>query len=389
MSPVGDGVVSLTKFYRLRDLVGELARVVPGMTAERVRDVLGAGQHSHRELADDLLLYESGGVVDDPLLQACRSQSESAPALVWVALVMADHRVAKIVETYLTGPNGKLVEDHFNTGKLETALKGVVGEDRGTRKSATNILSYLRDSRLVLPTTHGKTVVGIGHTYATAPFVRDATRYILFRLQHFQLPHPVDRDDPSVAIAIKANHWLNLTPEEWRAAYDGTSPDIFAEPPPPEPSLGDAPPIASEVEVEAQNTESYEVSGQTTRTAVRREQTLVIAYKQWMEDPVRGSHIVRFRIRPPDTPAHLFNDIYDKTRNNLIEGKADASRPSIRMAIGQLMDYRRFAPAGVRLAVLTKRRPHSDLEALLKYVGIGCIWKTDDGFEDNADGGFV
>src|SRR5439155_21187044 len=139
-------------------------------------------------------------------------------------------------------------------------------------------------------------------------------------------------------------------------------PDVIPQsPPPPRPPHGATPPSASEVAVEAHNIESYEVSGQTTRTAVRREQALVIAYKQWMEDLHRGSEIVRFRFRPPQTPAHLFNDIYDKTRNNLIEGKADASRPSIRMAIGQLMDYRRFAPAGVRLAVLTERRPHRDL----------------------------
>lgn len=120
---------------------------------------------------------------------------------------------------------------------------------------------------------------------------------------------------------------------------------------------------------------------------MRREQPLVIAYKAWME--ARGSTIVRFRFRPPGTPAHLYNDVYDSTRGNLIEGKADASRPSIRMAIGQLMDYRRFAPAGAKLAVLTELRPHSDLEALLTSMGIACIWRDGTSFEDNAGGAFV
>jgi len=388
MSPVGNGVLSLTKFYSLRRLAVELAGVAPGMTPEQVRNTLGT---MHHELADDLVLYEAGVSVDDPLLQACRSGSASALALVWVALVMADHRLAEIVETYLTDGNGKLVHANFNTDKLETALTGVLTGGVGTRKPATNILSYYRDTDLVVPTTHGGTIVGFTSTNDTSPFVRDAVRYIMFRLQHLQLPHPVDRDDADVALAVKANHWLNLTPAEWRAAYDGTRPDVIVTPPPPAPTPGTPtpapPPVTTEVGVEAHNTETFEVSGQTTRTALRREQPLVLAYKVWME--ARGSTIVRFRFRPPSTPAHLYNDIFDKTRGNLIEGKADASRPSIRMAIGQLMDYRRFAPPGARLAVLTERRPQPDLEALLTSLGIGCIWRDGGNFEDNDGGTFV
>lgn len=388
MSPVGSGVLSLTKFYSVRDLPGELARVAPGMTHEQVQDVLG---YMHKQLHDDLVLYDAGGAVDDPLLQACRSKSTSAPALLWIALVMADHRLAKIVETYLTGPNGKLVPDHFNTDKLETALGGLLPANVGKRKPATNILSYYRDSDLVEPITYGGTIVGAKAQTATAPFVRDAVRYILFRLQHLILPYPAGSgDDADIALGVKANHWLNLTPKEWRAAFDGTRPDATPNPPSPPPPprrTPKPPPVATEVEVEAHNTESYEVSGQTTRTAVRREQPLVIAYKAWMQK--KGSKIVRHKFRPPNTPAHLFSDIYDKTRNNLIEGKADASRPSIRMAVGQLLDYRRFAPSGAKLAVLTDRRPHQDLEDFLGTLEIACIWKTEAGFEDNAGGDFT
>ena len=384
MSPVGNGILSLTKFYRLRDLVGELALVAPGMTPDQVRGVLASG---HQELADDLVLYESGAAVDDPLLQACRSRSASALPLIWVALTMADHRLAEVVERYLTNGDGKLVPGHFDTGGLEGALGKVLPPGTGTRKPATNILSYLRDSGLVDPVTHGGTIVGIGRTTDASPYVRDTVRYLLFRLQHLGIPYPLDRDDAEVGLALSANHWLNLTSEAWRAAYHGTPPEQPSPPPAPSPPSGQASAMTSEVEVEAQNTETYEVSGQTSGTAVRREQTLVTAYKVWMD--ARGSEIVRFRIRPPGTPAHLYNDAYDKVRNNLIEGKADATRPSVRMAIGQLMDYRRFAPSGVKLAVLTNRRPHPDLELLLRSLGIACIWRSDDGFEDNADGAFV
>ena len=386
LSPVGGGIFSLTKFYRLRELLSELAHIAPGMTPEQVRDVLGVG---HKELADDLILYESGQVVDDPLLQACRSRSESAPVLLWVALIMADHRLAQIVEEFLTDASGRLLGDHFNTDELEEALENVLPKNVGTRKPATNILSYFRDSGIVVPTTHGGTIVGIDGAADTRPFVRDAIRYVLFRLQHLQEPYPADLDDAEVALVVRANHWLNLTHEELMAAYEHTPIDVVTDAPAPAPTppTGSPPPIATEVQVEAHNTESYEVSGQTTRTAIRREQPLVLAYKKWMQG--RGSEIVRHKFRPPNVPAHLFNDLYDKTRNNLIEGKADASRPSIRMAIGQLMDYRRYAPDGARLAVLTPHRPHRDLEDLLGTLEIASIWRIDDGFADNDDGAFV
>ena len=385
MSPIGSGILSLTKFYGLRDLVEELAQVAPGMNPDQVRDLFGGAR---RELADDVVLYDQSGVViDDPLLQACRSGSESALALVWVALAMADTRLAGIVENFLTADNGKLIAARFDADRLEAQLGRVLPKSRRTRKPATNILSYLRDSGLVEPRIYGGTIIGINRAKDTAPFVRDAVRYILFRLQHFGEDYPTDRDDADVAIHFKANHWLNLTPEEFRAAFEGSRPDVVTQAPPPAPPPGEPPPIAAEVEVEAHNTESFEVSGQTTHTAVRREQPLVLAYRARMEE--RGSTIVRLKFRPPNTPAHLFNDIYDKTRNHLIEGKADASRPSVRMAIGQLMDYRRFVD-DARLAVLTERRPQRDLEDLLTRLGIACIWRTEDGgFVDNADGAFV
>ena len=59
------------------------------------------------------------------------------------------------------------------------------------------------------------------------------------------------------------------------------------------------------------------------------------------------------------------------------------------MAIGQLADYRRFAPAGAKLAVLTELRPHADLEELLETAGVACIWRNGADFEDNAKGTFV
>jgi hypothetical protein len=53
----------------------------------------------------------------------------------------------------------------------------------------------------------------------------------------------------------------------------------------------------------------------------------------------------------------MFCDVYDATAGLLIETKGTVAREALRMAIGQLMDYRRFAPDGTKLAVLVPEKP--------------------------------
>jgi hypothetical protein len=142
------------------------------------------------------------------------------------------------------------------------------------------------------------------------------------------------------------------------------------------------------VPVEANSTESFLVSVEPREAeAVRREQALVHAYKTWIER--RGSTITRLRCVPAGELHALYNDIFDEGRNNLIEAKGSATRASLRMAIGQLADYVRFAPTGVARAVLTEDRPRPDLEALLVGQGISSVWHVGSSFEDNADGRFT
>jgi hypothetical protein len=383
VSPVGTGVLSLTKFYRLRELTDELAQVVPGMNAVEVRALLGAG---HEELVDDLVLYRDGRVVDaDPLLNASRAHARYARQLVWVALVMADHRLAGVVETILTDADGHLIGARFNTDDLERRLANVLpGQE--ARKPATNILSYLRDAGIVDPETHGNSIVGIHALNATAPAVPAAVEYVAFRLNHLRLPHPAAADPCAEALAVLANRWLLLSPDEFRVAYHAA---IAVHPPPlPPPPPPPAFPVTTEVPVEAYNTETYEIAAHDETLGRRQEQPLVLAYKAWME--VRGSTIVRLRFRPPGVADDLYCDLYDKTRNSLIEAKADQRRSALRMAIGQLADYARYAPVPPpERAVLTPRRLHPDLEALLETVGIASIWRSADRFYDNAGGRFT
>jgi hypothetical protein len=76
----------------------------------------------------------------------------------------------------------------------------------------------------------------------------------------------------------------------------------------------------------------------------------------------------------------LVRDYDRKSRDLLIEAKPDADRGSIRIAIGQLLDYRRFLKrsAASDLAVLTILPPSPSYIELLEELQITALWYTDE-----------
>lgn len=71
----------------------------------------------------------------------------------------------------------------------------------------------------------------------------------------------------------------------------------------------------------------------------------------------------------------LLTDLYDISAHVLYELKSDSSREAVRMAIGQLLDYRRhIVPADPALAVLLPDEPHEDLRSLLDSVNITLVY---------------
>jgi hypothetical protein len=83
----------------------------------------------------------------------------------------------------------------------------------------------------------------------------------------------------------------------------------------------------------------------------------------------KGSDVVRYMMRLEDEAKPLFCDLYDKTRNNLIETKGSAARDAVRMAIGQLADYSRFVDSTPHLAVLFPARPAEGLGGASAVAG--------------------
>jgi hypothetical protein len=145
-------------------------------------------------------------------------------------------------------------------------------------------------------------------------------------------------------------------------------------------------PAVEDVPVESQWTEKAFVEpSREPYEAERREQQLVIALRDHLR--TRQHEVCRLKIVPPGEAKPLFSDLLDRTTGTLVEAKGSTERGAIRMAIGQLADYKRFMdPPPNHLAVLLPSRPRPDLQALLTEEHIEVIWPTDGGFDDTTDG---
>ena len=133
------------------------------------------------------------------------------------------------------------------------------------------------------------------------------------------------------------------------------------------------------VKVEAQHVEQFQVSvpGQDIEVT-RREQSLVLAFRDHIES--QGHTVTRGKYQPDGSDSPLASDLVDETEGVLYEAKGHVRRASVRMAIGQLLDYRRFEPPSTRLAVLLPCKPDEDLIDLILTVPASAVWRTSDGF---------
>ncbi len=106
--------------------------------------------------------------------------------------------------------------------------------------------------------------------------------------------------------------------------------------------------------------------------AERREQKLVLAFQGYLEK--LGRNVVRLKIVPEGEAKPLFCDLIDRSTNTLYEAKGTIERGAIRMAIGQLIDYRRFVEPRPKLAVLLPAEPRKDLQDLLHEASVTVVW---------------
>lgn len=104
-----------------------------------------------------------------------------------------------------------------------------------------------------------------------------------------------------------------------------------------------------------------------------------------------GHSVSRQRLLPSGEARPIITDLFDATTGTLVEAKGSVERNAVRMAIGQLFDYRRlFDPGEVKhLAALFPTEPRTDLRALLSEQGIVVIYRTETGFHDSTGGSLV
>lgn len=114
-----------------------------------------------------------------------------------------------------------------------------------------------------------------------------------------------------------------------------------------------------------------------SRVTGRPEAGLVSRYLDWLVGAGRRL-VPRHRISVPGVKGYLFTDMFDALTFELVEAKSSARRDSVRLAIGQLLDYARFVSYR-RLAVLLPSRPEDDLCDLLTSLGIACIYEAGPG----------
>ena len=127
---------------------------------------------------------------------------------------------------------------------------------------------------------------------------------------------------------------------------------------------GTTAPSIEDVPIEARNTERFmsTPSGEP-REAERAEAALVHRYLAHLA--AKGIAVSRKKYRAGQVRP-MFCDLWVQDRHALIEAKNSDSREALRMAIGQLYDYRRFHEPPVRLAVLLPHQPESRPSPSLK-----------------------
>lgn len=141
--------------------------------------------------------------------------------------------------------------------------------------------------------------------------------------------------------------------------------------------------VLEAIPVEEQWTEqAFVAPGREAGESERREQALLVAFRDHLLN--QGHDVCRLKIVPPGEAKPLFCDLIDRSTNTLVEAKGTVERGSIRMAVGQLLDYSRFVEPAPRLAVLLPSLPRADLSEYLKSAGVDVIWRDGKRFLDSA-----
>ena len=132
------------------------------------------------------------------------------------------------------------------------------------------------------------------------------------------------------------------------------------------------------------DSEVFSSQGKLTKTDIeikQREKILVKKYRKYLIDNKLGTFKIN-KIKIPEEKGILETDGWIVESETLIEAKASSERENIRMAIGQLLDYKRYSPIPKKLAILLPNLPKSDLVELLHSLDIDIIYEEGEKFSE-------
>lgn len=137
-------------------------------------------------------------------------------------------------------------------------------------------------------------------------------------------------------------------------------------------------PAALLVATEVDSTYFYETKGTLPAQSEKRESQLVQAFAASLSnDPER---FARWAIRVPGESGVLLTDIYDKATHTLYEAKGSAGRGIVRLAVGQLLDYRRHLEVpDLTTSVLLPAAPTDDVGKFVLSTGSALTFQQSDG----------
>lgn len=114
--------------------------------------------------------------------------------------------------------------------------------------------------------------------------------------------------------------------------------------------------------------------------AQRRELELVHDFAAWLSAR-HGLEATGLRIPYSPEARDLRADLFVHELQLLVEAKSSSARESIRLAIGQLLDYRRWLYPEPEMCLLVPTAPPNDMLELLELLGVAVAWRQADSFE--------
>ncbi len=140
-------------------------------------------------------------------------------------------------------------------------------------------------------------------------------------------------------------------------------------------------PAQETISIESKHAESFTRPLSKESVGFRTEAQLTEDFTHYlMAQGINMADIGRNKITVPQSFQTLYTDIYITPLKMLIEAKGTTTRESIRMALGQLLDYERFIDVK-SMAILVPSRVPSDLVELLSNYNIQVIYKDGSEFK--------